>query len=137
MIMDDKQLTLADIFKMQAALMVVLGADPRPAENLLTDYDFKQIALLLVSEIIEVMDPTMVSTKPWKARTKHDEDLEKEARSEVVDVFFMFIEFCLRSGISAEQLMQQYDAKWTRNIERAKMVGVNVDEALLREGVGV
>lgn len=117
--------SLETVFDMQEQLMLVLGADPRPAPDLTNDADFLKICLMLEGELSEVMAPLLVSSKPWKRARPVDERVT-ESRDEIVDVFFFFIELCLRAGISADELMRRYHEKWLRNIERASTAGVDV-----------
>lgn len=108
---------LSDIFSKQAELMLMLGGDPNVAPDLTTDEEFKHICLMLISEVSEVVNPLLVSTKPWKQSTPVSERIA-ESRDEIVDVFFLFIEMCLRAGISSQQLVEMYNRKWSRNVKR-------------------
>ncbi len=107
-------MTLADAFAAQLALQIdAYGADPR---DLVEDERIEFIrwnVLALEDELHEALGET--GWKPWATSRHVNTD---KFHGEMVDAFHFFMNLCLVSGLSAENLLARYAEKREINARR-------------------
>ena len=69
--------------------------------------------LAMISELSEVLDE--VNFKWWKNPKPVD---DAALKGELVDVLHFFVSMCLKSGMSAQELFELYQAKNQENFDR-------------------
>lgn len=74
---------------------------------------FRIHMLALNDELHEALAET--SWKPWQDAEYWN---EREVKGELVDAFHFFMNLCLLSGMTAEELVERYEAKRKVNIKR-------------------
>ncbi len=109
---------LAEIFSMQDELMRTLGMTVR-SERVDADIysgDVMVACMGMASEAGEVLSEVNVLTRPW-AR-KPDAEAKQALAEEAIDVFFFFVELCILLGLTPHNVMDIYEDKWRRNMDR-------------------
>ena len=99
------------IFEHQKYLMEEVYKLNRGPEAMADHY--RVVSLALIDEVMEALRNT--PWKPWSKRVSWDWD---ELYGELVDVFTFFVELCLLSGLSPEELEKAYLKKAEVNKER-------------------
>lgn len=116
--MRDDEVLLTDILDQQAELMVMLGIPmPYPMPDLLTNPVFKDALVMLISEVVECLNPITVATKPWKQGHNPDE-LRAQVLDEVVDLWFFVAEISILAGLGAGEIFDRYMAKYEHIVEK-------------------
>lgn len=111
--------TLQDMFANQDYLQtVVYGDGVSPREYLDRDPEFalafyKDMHIALVDELHEAL--AEIGWKPWASSRHFNHDAVK---GELVDAFHFFMNLCLVSGVSAQDLINGYIDKSAKNIKR-------------------
>ena len=101
---------LENIFEIQKALQKEMFNKELPNDSV---EDFKYSILGMISEVGEVLD----ADRRWKnVRAKHISDEAK--LEEICDVFAFFINMCLYSGYSANDIYEAFLRKGKKNFER-------------------
>ena len=74
---------------------------------------YKDMHVALVDELHEAL--AEIGWKPWASSMHFNQDA---VRGELVDAFHFFMNLCLVSGVSAQDLIDGYIAKSAQNIKR-------------------
>ena len=111
--------TLQDAFQNQDYLQtVVYGDGISPREYLEVDPErglrfYKDMHIALVDELHEALSE--IGWKPWASSRHFNHDAVK---GELVDAFHFFMNLCMVSRVSAEDLLEGYRRKSAKNIKR-------------------
>lgn len=107
--------TLDSHMELQNKLMNVVGAsvtDEESLKNLL-----KVTALCIIDEVLEVVEFSKDSTKPWK---KPDFN-ESSIKEEIIDVYHFMLQLFVLMGMNENEVDAMYRFKNQRNFERIKV----------------
>lgn len=108
---------LQNLMDDQKRLMGFLGIPKlTEGEEYLASPIFKSAVDGLVTEGAEVLDAISVMTKPWKQAPI--EVVRENVLEESTDVLFMLLEVYLLAGLSADDIVEIYERKLTKNLGR-------------------
>ena len=107
----DRMDKLDKIFEMQKLLDDDIAA--RRHLEFSTEEWMQKEVLAMLSELSEVLDE--VNFKWWKNKKPIDDNA---LRGELVDILHFFVSMCIRSGMSADELIERYVEKNKENFDR-------------------
>lgn len=107
---EEGEVNLATIFNLQRLLMSACQL-----ENLTPDVAFWVTQNALVDESMEAIENFKDLTKPWKRNTTLDME---HTREEVVDQLFFVVQSAILLGMTAEDFVERYKAKNSKNFQR-------------------
>lgn len=112
--------TLEDMFQNQNYLQTEVYGDGTSPTDFIKVYGpsagiqfYMDMHVALVDELHEAL--AEIGWKPWASSIHFNKDA---VRGELVDAFHFFMNLCLVSGVSAQDLIDGYIAKSAQNIKR-------------------
>lgn len=100
------------LLELQRQLMKVLYIEPDGDKPYYKEQLFRDAAVGMAKEALEVHEAAGQSDKPWKSF------MEEDVREEMIDVLFYWLEAVAIAGYSDRDIEQAYYEKFQKNLKR-------------------